>query len=398
MMLFAAPVSAQWSYFFGLKQEFNDNPFHFPMSEETWISTLEIGIERQFAQFGAGYYGTVSRFDRMSERDFYLHQLATWTGSDTTSWGAYFEQRLNREDFNIFDYKELKLFFSHRFNISDVAGTGSGNIQYNGYDQFSDLNNVKLNIGVRFNKSFPTKTTFIAGAYIDYKNYLNPSSESDFLPDSLMMMIPNYSVPPVNNTGMGGPASNRGGRGYQPNRGRGYFVQHAYADFENSSVAQLSTYFRLAQSITATTGLAVHYNNRTLISGDDRYISGISDSYSRESEIFNDPLGYQSHSIDAELTKLLPLDMTLKMSAFSTSKKYSSQGIYSDEENYDTDVLRKDHYHSLFLSLKKTFDFDYWGGGLMSINLYFQWIENQSNSYWYDYRNRLGSIQFRFEF
>ena len=159
---------------------------------------------------------------------------------------------------------------------------------------------------------------------------------------------------------------------------------------------QLSLWLRLAQSVTPTTGLAFQYYNRTLLSGQDRFISDISYSYSQESEIFNDPLGYESHSYGLELSKLLPNELILKLAANYVEKDYSAQGIYVNEENYDELTLRNDKHKTFYVNLKK--DFEFIKGSTLAMSLYYQWISNNSNSYWYNYNNNFCSVGFEFEF
>ena len=125
------------------------------------------------------------------------------------------------------------------------------------------------------------------------------------------------------------------GRGYRHSGDYGFFSDTSFVDLENPSVMQISLWLRLAQSITQTTGLAFSYYNRTMLSGKDRFISGISYAYTQYSDVFNDPMKYESHSVGTELSKLLHQQMMLKLAAFYVKKDYSAQGIYIDEKSYD---------------------------------------------------------------
>ena len=395
---------AQWNFTFSLDQEYNNNPFHTPVPEGSWVSTLQLGAEKEMKTVNFGYYGAYSHFDNIQERNFYWHQLAIWSGNDKTNWGAFIEQRINRNDFDIYNYKEIDAYLNHKFFIKGLSTIWTGRVQYNHYDQFSELNNWKLNTGFRVNKSFPTKTTIIASMNIDFKNYIDSSPEIEFVADSSTMPS-NYSAASIQgetgdgNNGMMGKSDGHGGRGYRSGGGKkGFFVENSYVNFENASVVQLTIWVRLAQSVSRTTGLAIQYYRRTILSGDDRFISGIADSYSLESELFNDPMGYNSHSFGAELTKLLPANMTLKLSTYYVTRDYSSQGIYVDEENYDEFVLRSDKYKVVYCGLKKNLGFNYFGVSDLSLSLNYQWTDNESNSYWYNYRNHFGSIGIEFNF
>lgn len=396
LLLIFHSANAQWNFNFSYEQEYNDNPFRLPEAQQSWISSLQFGAEHQLNKYTVGYNGNYSHFNNILDRNFYWHQLALFGGSDTTGWGIYGEQRINKSDYNIYDYKDLNGFFRHRFSIKGITTNWQSKIKFNFYDQISELNNWKLNSSIRFHKSFPTRTTIIVGAGFDYKNYLNSSQLIEVEPDTNISEM-NFSTTSIlAETGSGHDSGgNRRGRGYFHGDGHGYLSQNSYVDFENPSVLQLSFWLRLAQSITPTTGVAFNYFNRTLLSGQDRFISDISCSYSQESEIFNDPLGYESHSFGSELTKMLPLEITLKLFAYYVTKNYSAQGIYIDEENYDEITLRKDKYKTIYLNLKK--DFEFVKDSKLGLSLNYQWINNDSNSYWYNFKNSFCSIGLEFQ-
>jgi hypothetical protein len=387
----------QWDFTFSYEQEYNDNPFRLPETQESWISSLQFGAEHELNKYAVGYYGNYSHFNNILDRNFYWHQLVFFGGSDTTGWGVYGEQRINKSVYNIYDYKDLNGFFKHRFSIAGIVSNWQSKIQFNFYDQLFELNNWKMNSNIRFHKSFQTRTTIIAGAGFDYKNYLNSSQLIEVDPDTIIseLNFPTTSV--LNVAGNGhGSGGNGGDKGYRHGDGEGYLTQNSYVNLENPSVLQFSFWLRLAQSITPTTGLAFQYYNRTLLSGNDRFISDISYNYSQESEIFNDPLGYESHSIGSELSKLLPKEVMLKLAAYYVTKDYSAEGIYVDEENYDELILRNDKYKTFYFNLKKEFEFI--KGSTLTTSLNYQWISNYSNSYWYNYKNNFCSIGLEFEF
>lgn len=378
-------ASAQWNFSLTYDQEYNDNPFRLPEAQKSWVSTVDFGIERGFENINLGYYGSFSRFNSIAERNYYWHQFALWGGSDSTNWGVYGEQRLNSSNYNVYDYVNATAYFRKRFFLLGMMTNWSSSIYLNRYSQLSELNNWRFNSNIRIQKSFATRTTIISGLGFDYKDYLNSIQES--LVDGEPMFNENNDF-----SNMYG--NNGRGRG----RGKGYLVEDSYTNFETASVSQLNYWIRLAQSLTQTTGLAVQYQTRQLITGLDRYVSGLSYSYSQESQFFDDPMSYESHSIGSELTQLLPFSSTLKLAFYFMAKNYSSQGIYVDAENFDESILRQDEYRTAWLSLKKNIGLNMKNGGQISLYFYFQWLDNQSNSYWYDFENRASSVGLEFEF
>jgi hypothetical protein len=384
-------ANAQWNLSLSYDQEYNDNPFHLPEAKSSWISNFQVGVEYEFNKVTVGYYGDYSHFNNILDRNFYLHQLALFGGSDTTSWGIYGEQRINKTAYNIYDYKDLNGIFKHRFLIAGIMANWQNKIQFNFYDQLSELNNWKLNSNISFHKSFSTRTTIMAGVGIDYKNYLNSSNlietESDTSNPGLTSTIVEMG------NGHGSSKGNR--KGYRHGEDNGFLTATSFVDLENPSVMQTSFWLRLAQSITPTTGLAFFYYNKTLLSGKDRFISGISYSYNQESEVFNDPMGYESHSVGSEFSKLLPMEVMLKLAGLYVKKGYSAQGIYIDEENYEELTKRNDTYKTFYFNLKK--DFEFTKNSNLTLSIYYQWMENNSNSYWYNYKNNFYSIGLEIE-
>lgn len=401
LLLMTESLQAQWNFNLSYEQEYNDNPFHLPEAEKSIISLIQAGVEKDFSLLSVGYFGAYSHFNELLNRNFYWHQLNVSGGSDTTSWGIFAEQRLNKDEFNIYNYREYDAYLRHRFSIAGIMTNWSGKIQYNSFDQLSELNNWKMTTGLSLHKSFSTKTTLITGLNISYKNYINTSQSFEMTADTsfglLKTNILEIQTVAGNGNGGNGNKGNGGnnsgnGMGYNMDRGNGFMSPVSYVNAQNSSASQVELWVRIAQAVTPTTGIAAQYFNRTMISGTDRYVSGLSDSYTQESEIFNDPMGFESHSIGLDVTQLLPFDIILKLSAYQVSKDYSAQGIYVDGETYDETDLRKDDYRTAYMTIKKNMETKLLGGSLITLSLIYQWIENDSNSYWYKYNNQYGSI------
>jgi len=186
-------------------------------------------------------------------------------------------------------------------------------------------------------------------------------------------------------TVLGGPGYGGKGKGYQ-----------TYSDMEIPSALQMQFDLRLAQSVTATTGIAVLYNSQFLLLGSNRDAL----IYADESQIFDDPMGYESQSIGSELTQMLPWNMKLKGAFYYTEKNYTTQGIYLDEseDNYDESVLRNDTRKVAWLSLQKNIHTDWFGGSTITLDFTHQFMNNESNSYWYNYESNYSGLGFSINF
>lgn len=379
-------IFSQWDFSLSADQSYNNNPFRLPEKQDSWISSLDLGIHRQFGDFHANYYGSYNYFEAIPDRNFYWHQLGVGFAGQTTGAGVHAELRTNRADYSIYDYVMLNGYFNQQFQLATLNWLWSNSAIYNDYSELTQLNNWELSSAIRIHRTFPTRTTTMGGAGIHYKKYTN--SEQTVPVDATAEMYMS-----ILGDGKGG-----GGRHGTVGGGGGYFSQTVYADFEVPSITQIRLWGRVAQSITPTTGLAVQYNYQHLLSESTRFITGITYNYSEESQIFDDPMGYDAYSIGAELAQLLFGGMMLKGAFYYKDKQYVSQGIYIDSENYDNSILRTDISKTAWVYVQKLIGVGFGGGSELILKLNYQWIDNQSNSYWYDYSAHHVGVGFEFQF
>ena len=377
--MFMQLVHGEWRASLYVNHAYDDNPFRLPETEESWISILNLAIQKDFSSVSLSYSGSFSRFQNMMERNYYWHQAALFGGSETVQLGIYAEQRYNRSDYEIYDYLTVNSYVNYQFNLAKFKLYWATDLEINNYKYLDEIDNFKFNSSIRFHKSFLTRTTIIGGGIINFKKYLN-SYPQEILPgDSL-----------VNLNMMKGPGNGPGGGG-----GQGQYPIYTYT--EAPSVSQLRLWLRMAQSLTLTTGIAIQYQSSFLLNGSNRYVAGITYGPDEESRIFDDPMGYESNSIGTELTQILPENIILKGAFYLTRKNYSSQGIYLDEENYDENILRKDTYKTLWFRIQKIFTLNSDNNNSLILRLNYQWIDNQSNSYWYKYKNTYTSLGLEFQ-
>jgi len=364
------PSQAQWKASFNLEQAFESNPFRFPNPAASAITIFDGGIQKDFESISFSYVGSYSNFNQLADRNNYVHQFSVFNSDSNTELGLSLNQRFNGSEFDEYNYTIWDLFYSHSFNYDDYYFLFNANANYFNYALFSELDNLKFSGGLQINKSFETKTTIITGLNLFFKNYINPYSV--IIEDTTQGMVPS--------AGGLGPGHN------------------SATSNDESSLSQLSFLFRLAQSVTTSTGLALQYQQRIFLSGASRDISQYTMNYADESLIFDDPMGYESSSFGAEITQLLPWKMMLKGAYYQTQKEYSAQGIYLSEEIYDTSVFRSDTYTNSWISLIKQFYIDHGDGIPMNLEFSYQLIDNTSNSYWYNYNNQVFNISLGLNF
>ena len=363
-------TSAQLQTYIHLDQAYESNPFRYPDPQESWTSVIEAALQYNLSLVSVSYTGSYTLFTNFSERDYLWHQAAVFSTWENTRAGIYFNQRLNKSDYSLYNYYSFNGYINHSFALSSLNIYLAANGVINQYSELSDINNYELHSSVRLNRSFQTRTTLIGGLAIHYKKYTTSYSYLDTLT--------NYS------SGMGP------GGGQTASK---TLIQNI--EVEAPSVSQFQYWLRAAQSLSQGTGLAVQYNARLSLKGSARYLAGLPYNYFDESEIFDDPMGYDLNSFGLELTQILPARFTLKTSFYIGKKMYTSQGIYLDEINFDESILRDDHYNTAQLSLKKVFSLGQTG---FTMEIWYQWLNNKSNSYWYNYENHFTSLSLSISF
>lgn len=379
-------ANSQWYYSMYLEQEYNSNPFGLPEAEEDHISQLSMGLRKDWDKVTMQYYGSYFNFKQFAIRNFYWHQFYLAYSGETTTWSFIAENRIDKSDYNIYDYVTIRGGFSHLLTSEKFLWRLNGGMAMNTFHNFSELNNVLMSASTSLNRSFPTRTSLIASAALNVKTYLDrqtaivPPDDTLMVTESINSLAASYY-----GGGGGGMGPGHGGDGGQS----GYYYYSP--ESENTLVSQIFLSLRLAQSITKFTGIALQFQNRTNLNKYDRSVSGLY-GYLAESQIFDDPMGYQGNSLGAELTQLFPWQISLKSAAYYQQKNYVSQGIYLDEENFDQTVLRKDQYKRFWILLEKQFPLGSSDYASLNLQLNYQWIENISNSYWYNFKSQYISI------
>ncbi|MDH7605982.1 MAG: hypothetical protein QHH13_13865, partial [Melioribacter sp.] len=241
----------------------------------------------------------------------------------------------------------------------------SSNLSIANYPNINILNNLKYSANVFLNYGFESGTTLIIGSSFNYKKYLNPTQSGSY----------------------------------------SYFDEHnqliteSYLDKNISYVTQFLNYFRVAQSITPKTGIALQFTNRSILnSGFNSYVKDVNMIYGDESEIFDDPVNYEGNSVLAELTKIFSNDFTIKTGFYYNRKFYPSQGIYDEELEYHNNYMRNDKQKIFSFMIKKDFVLGYAENMNLSLLFNYQYMENKSNSDLFNYRNNSISIGIRFSF
>lgn len=354
---------AQWNFSISADNEYNDNPFHSIYAEKTFINSFQLGIENNLDAISLGYNFGYYNFASIPDRNFLGHQLYLLGDLEILTFGAAYEKRIGKSLYSYYDYSNLFLYMntSHEFNGFYLSLTP--NFSFTNYDQIEILNNYKLSLSYSLNRGFETNTTAIIGGSFNYKKYTNPSQSGTYI-----------YFDEQNN-----------------------LIEEAFQDQNISSISQILSYFRLAQSITETTGMAFQFTNRSILNGVASNVKELNLYYGDESEIFDDPVNYEGNGISLEITKVFD-EAQLKAAFFMNKKNYLSQGIYDENFIYNTDINRADTQNILSLSVSKNFNLNENENSSISLKLGFDRTMNTSNSYIFNYNSNSINLNIGLEF
>jgi hypothetical protein len=338
LILNSSFIVAQWNIKLGTDQEYNSNPFRSVNANSDFISTFDIGIEKEFENFNILYFGSYTKFMNSTDIDYYWQQLGLYNESESIIWGAYFEQRFNKAANNYYDYLNYAAYIRKPFKLFNINFEANVSVSSMNYTIIPDFDNWVGSTGLLARKSFETKTTLIGSVIFNYKGFKNYSSDIDTT----------------------------------------YFVSEAV------NISQIVFNGRVAQSIAENTGIALNFNYKNILSGSGYSASLIESTYG-DMELYDDPVSQEGYSFGGMITQMLPSDISLKIGYTYSDKLYPSQGIYLSETEYNLDVSRKDYQNYFSTSISKPIYLDNESGNVIDLKLNYYLIKNQSNSYFFNY-------------
>lgn len=348
-LLWVTPLDSQaLNWDLNMHQTYSTNPFRTISAEKSWISTAEFGLASQIHAVQLRYSGSLSAFNQRESRNFYWH-IAQLSYRDSLLYTTVsLEQRINRTSFNYYDYTAGHLLISRLVEFPVGDGYFRGNLAYYAYPELPEYENLQINFGVQWNTTFPTRTTLISNAGVNQKIYLDKTN------------------------------------------------LQSQAHIPNST--QLTWSLRLAQGVAARTGIAAQYQYRHVFSTTEPTNQYLVYQLAQESAIFDDPITYQGSSWGLELTQLFPWYIMSRISAYQFFKQYPEQPLYIDDSTYHPSQTRHDRLSTVWITVEKPIVLQTLQHSEFTLLLTYQWTDNRSNSYWYDYTVHYGSLGIEYHF
>ncbi|MHB2148748.1 hypothetical protein ACX8XP_06800 [Calditrichota bacterium LG25] len=363
-------LMAQVSYNFNFSTYVDDNVFRSP--EPTADVLTDVGIHLHYQPQNSNmllkYEGDFYLYNKLSERNFSLHSfgLSSYTSfgrKDQHSfyYGADVDLRLNGDTYNYYNYGQLYLYGSFFLNLQKFILRTGYNFRYREYSNLPELSNSRHYLFIQANKSLPTRTTLIVEADYGYKSFAGQQAET-FIGRRGRMNVSYYTEPAT-----------------------------------IPSLSHVILLARVAQSLHPKIGMFVQYKKQISLSDQTDYLNA--DDYYQDEELFDDPFSYEMERFTAQITWLLPAKTSLKISGSSYDKNYISEQAYiSADDSVGLGGVRTDNGKTLNVSLEKSFNLNKTWIKTLTFSLYYVHLINESNSYWYDYKNSVisGSISWKF--
>jgi len=383
IVVLSHPLIAQFSSSLEVNSAYDDNVFRSPELTEDVVSDLNVDLGYKFnkTNFRFYYNGNFIFYRNLKERNLSLHRLGAnyffSFGKDnlhTFFIGGSGLTRIDGEEYKEYDYSQLYAYANVRVDIESLFLKAGYNIRYRDYSNIPELNNLRHYIFLQTNKSFESRTTLILEADFGYKAFTSPIIFTT--QDSL--------------------STNGGGNGNGP----GMSTRPSQSITLTSGIPPMSHLIilaRVAQSLFDKMGIYIQY--RKQINFSDQVTSLTGNDYYQDEELFDDPFSFESQGISTQLTWIMPWIMRLQIGGSFIDKSYISETAYTSiDDSVASGGLRMDTQSNLFLNFTKTFNFKRSWLNTLMFNFYIGLTNNESNSYWYNYTNRVmgGGIQFRF--
>ncbi|KAA3659797.1 MAG: hypothetical protein DWQ10_08130 [Calditrichaeota bacterium] len=375
-------VSAQFSKNIEISSWHDDNLYRSPEPLEDVLTNLSVRLDYRPENSAVKYYynGSFYRYNETVLRNFSLHGLGLnfansfgEEGKHMVYLGGEGTLRNNDEAYNNYDYNQLYSYANFRFKLDRFFLKTGYNFRYRSYNNLPDLTNTRHFLFVQANKSFPTRTTVIVEADLGHKAFAGREIYTTVSDDDGFV------------------------RGSGRMGGRFSTSQSVSSITEVPSLSQAVVLARVTQSLHQKVGVYVQYRRQFGLAAEGNYTN--SDGYFQDEELFDDPFSYESESISTQLTWMLPRRTKLQIGGALVGKDYIEEQAYvSVDDSLATGGDRSDDYNSIYLNLSKTFNANKSWLKSLYFSVYYNYIQNESNSYWYAYKNAVSGAGIRWNF
>lgn len=345
---------------------YDDNPLRQNDGSEEYINSVQTRLDfkpfnREFYIFYSGGYDAFKNINDRNYQNHYFGFNYAFSSSDSSEenifTGINYALKKGTSDYAVYDFTQLTAFANGNFYLSDDQLISAG--YRTAYKNFPDLYNlihVENLVSLGYSRFFESGTGLFLQAVAGNKNYSS---------DQLLQSV----------TGMG-------------MRGKGRFMNSS----KSVNVAQLRSSVKISQSVFEKTGLSVYYLNRTNLTKTKQNFLSTELIYSDDSELWDDPYGFQGNEAGLELTQILPYNLTAKFSV-----DYSNRHYLNNAADSLGLTQRIDNKTEIWGGLSKSFNSLSFIESL-ELGIEYMYIINRSNTEFFDYRNNLFQLSLQLGF
>lgn len=351
---------------------YDDNTFRNYMQEADYTTHMSFYLSRDFMskkwEHRLFYAGDLSLHKEYSERFSHYHKIgyaaaaSPFGKGDVFSLGGNVSLNRRRSEYDYANYAQVLAYGNYKFRPGKGFTTQFGyRMKYRDYENLPELSHFEHQLFGRFSTSLPSRTSLILYGRFGLKDYQSLTTAT-VATDTVAM-----------------------GRGHRETTERTRII---YSEAQQPSASQLITSLKIAQSLTAGTGLSMEYLRRINLGDEARfyYADGQFADFSSEEDIFDDPYSYEGYEIYTTITQILPRQVILKLGYDYLRKDYDVEALDLAGQPLATAALRQDTRKLLWLNMKKRVSQS------LQFILDFYYLNNNSNDPYFDYNNSFFSI------
>jgi hypothetical protein len=375
-------VQAQFSKHIEVSSYWDDNLYRTPQAVNDILTDFNMRLSYRPGDSNITYFydGDLFLYQKTTLRNFSMHNAGLnyfypfgKEEKHTFYIGANYTLRLNQDEYNYYDYNQFYVYTTFRFDLNWAFIRSGYNFRYRSYSNLPDISNYKHYFFVQLNKSFATRTTVILEADIGRKSF-----------DGQEIVI-----------GISGDESGGNGRG----QGAETTAETTTITriMEIPSLSQAILLARISQSLHDKAGLYVQYRRQFSLASKANFANA--DNYFTDDELFDDPFSYESTGYSSQLTWMLPWAMKVRVGGALVSKNYISENAFtSADDSLGMGDIRLDDRGSYYVNFSKVFYLNKSWIKSLHFKVNYSYIRNESNSYWYDYKNTILNAGIRWNF
>lgn len=406
----AQPLRAQWMGSVSIEQGYSDNMFstaaRTPAASQDL--SLQFGYFPDESPWAVNYSAAYSTFSQYPDRSYFTHALGGSVGlpyseRNNVSLLASASMRVDREDYNVYDYRQGLASLGVKQYLADALYTQAAyQLRYREYPNFGELSYLEHTFSLATMTFFETRTSIRLSGEFGLKNYSNSFTTTapinGFAPSTTSGLSIEGGGPGGGGPGGGGPGGggsggsgsgsgtgwgNGGtGRGMNERGGMGMDPGVEYIVYDEPTTTQLRASLNIGQGLSDYTGIALRVTQRWNLTDRGRAFVGGAVDMIGEEELFDDPYSYDGTEATFTLTQLLPWSMSAKAGLLYMLKNYP----YAADLNNATDSdLRDDTRMGAWLELSSNLLDEWLLFSGLEVTLQYSYLRNQSNTSWYDY-------------